>query len=83
MRYNPLHKGKRLRAVRLLLVVMRINYRVNIMAAKFTKAVDRANSHFRYYQYRKNIGNSIPLLPVFKHWYKRFIFEYLDIGDGA
>ena len=50
----------------------------------FIEAVKRANSHFRYWKYRRTLNGTGPtFLASCKHWYKQFIFQWLGIGGGA
>jgi len=49
----------------------------------FVSAVDRANSHLRYWKYRRDSGNHISLLLAARQWIYRLAFEWLGIGHGA
>jgi hypothetical protein len=40
------------------------------------ESVQRANSGFRFYAYRRRIGNPISLLGVLREWPRRFWFEW-------
>jgi hypothetical protein len=53
------------------------------MTMKLTQAISRANSHFRYWNYRKTIGNPFPLRIAVGQWFRRFAFEAAGIGSGA
>ena len=35
-----------------------------------------ANSHFRYWAYRRKIGNPFPLRVAVRQWFHRFAFEW-------
>ena len=48
-----------------------------------SQSISRANSHLRYRAYRNSIGKPIPLSTALHQWCKRFIFEWLGIGQGA
>lgn len=39
------------------------------------ESVSRANSHIRYWFYRRSIGNPIPLLQTLREWVRRYRFE--------
>lgn len=39
------------------------------------ESIDRANSHLRYWAYRRQIGNPIPLRRALRDWFRRFVFE--------
>lgn len=43
----------------------------------------RANSHLRYWRYRRAIGSPFQLRVALYQWYRRFIFEAFGIGSGA
>jgi len=50
----------------------------------FFGAVARANSHLRYWQYRRTLRNGGPTLPTAcAQWVRRFAFEWLGLGRGA
>ena len=49
----------------------------------FLNAVSRANSHIRYWRYRKSIGRPISLTQSVCNWYHRFVFEAFGIGSGV
>lgn len=51
--------------------------------SRFREAVSRANSHFRYWAYRRSIGNSISIMVPLRQWPRRFAFEFFGIGTGA
>lgn len=46
-------------------------------------ALRNANSHIRYWRYRKKIGRPFPLRLVPGQWVRRFLFEAFRIGRGA
>jgi len=47
-------------------------------------AIDRANSHLRYWKYRRELGNGGPtLITACAQWARRIAFEWLGIGRGA
>ena len=50
---------------------------------KLTQAISRANSHFRYWNYRKTIGKPFPLRFAVAQWFRRLAFELAGIGSGA
>ena len=50
---------------------------------KLTQAISRANSHFRYWIYRKTIGKPFPLRFAVTQWFRRLAFELAGIGSGA
>jgi hypothetical protein len=39
------------------------------------RALERANSHIRYWRYRKAIGNPFPLTTALREWWARLKFE--------
>ena len=43
---------------------------------RFSDAISRANSHFRYWKYRRDIGSPISLLLSVKQWIRRMKFEW-------
>lgn len=49
----------------------------------FFEAIGRANSHLRYWKYRREAGSPIALATAMKQWVKRFAFEWAGIGHGA
>jgi hypothetical protein len=51
--------------------------------ARFLGAISRANSSFRYWQYRRKIGLPISLLLVLREWPRRFSFEWHNIQAAA
>ena len=50
---------------------------------RLIEIISRANSHIRYWKYRKSIGNPFPLKVAIKSWVRRFIFEAFSVGNGA
>ncbi len=42
----------------------------------FLESASRANSGFRFYAYRRRIGNPVTLLSVLREWPRRFWFEW-------
>ena len=54
-----------------------------MVQVRFVDAVKRANSHLRYWKYRRQQGNPIPLRLAMRQWCGRFAFEWLGIGNGA
>lgn len=42
---------------------------------KISEALRRANSHFRFHAYRKEIGNPVPLWHTIYAWCRRLVFE--------
>jgi len=50
----------------------------------FIDSIKRANSHFVYWKYRKTLNNGGPtFLRACHQWWRRFIAEWLGIGNGA
>ena len=49
----------------------------------FFSAVNRANSHLRYWKYRREIGNPISLTVALHQWIRQLAFQWLGIGNGA
>jgi hypothetical protein len=47
------------------------------------ESIARANSHIRYWRYRRSIGNPFPLRVAITQWMRRFVFERFGIGSGA
>jgi hypothetical protein len=47
------------------------------------QAIARANSHIRYWRYRRSIGNPFPLRTAVAQWLRRFAFEAFGIGQGG
>lgn len=49
------------------------------------EAINRANSHFRYWHYRRRFGYSTApsLLTACMQWPRRVAFEWIGIGNGA
>ena len=39
------------------------------------ESIGRANSHLRYWAYRRQIGRPISLLGAMRDWWSRFVFE--------
>lgn len=39
------------------------------------ESISRANSHIRYWLYRRSIGNPISLLQTLREWLRRYRFE--------
>ena len=50
---------------------------------KLTQAINRANSHFRHWGYRKTIGKPFPLRFAVAQWLRRLAFELAGSGSGA
>jgi hypothetical protein len=49
----------------------------------FFEAVARANSHLRYWKYRRDLGSPISISLAVRQWFRRMAFEWLGIGHGA
>lgn len=47
------------------------------------EAIERANSHIRYWRYRRKISNPITLRQALSQWWRRLVAEWLGIGNGA
>lgn len=47
------------------------------------KAIERANSHIRYWRYRRRLGTPILLRVALSQWWRRLAHEWLGIGNGA
>ena len=43
------------------------------------QAMRRANSHWRYWMYRRQIGNPVSALETFRQWWARLRFELSNI----
>jgi len=48
---------------------------------RYMTAVRRANSHLRYWRYRRKINNPVSLLSALREWKIRFFFELSNIKD--
>lgn len=46
------------------------------------EAMQRANSGFRFYAYRKSIGRPVSLIGILIEWPKRFFFEWKRHHDA-
>jgi hypothetical protein len=44
--------------------------------SKIVQIMSRANSHLRYWRYRRSIGKPISLLGSIGDWRRRFLFEW-------
>ena len=49
----------------------------------FFEAVGRANSHLRYWKYRRDSGSPISVWLAIRQWCLRLAFEWLGVGHGA
>ena len=48
--------------------------------SRLSQCLARANSHLRYWAYRRSIGNPITLRSALRAWLKRFAFEWCNLA---
>lgn len=49
----------------------------------FFEAIARANSHFRYWKCRRDLGRPVSIWMTAGQWLRRLAYEWLGIGHGA
>ena len=47
---------------------------------RLSQCLSRANSHLRYWSYRRSIGRPIALRGAIKQWFLRFAFEWRNVA---
>lgn len=47
--------------------------------SRVLQALERANSHWRYWAYRRSIGSPVSALGTLREWWTRFWFELDNI----